>query len=159
MTVVILGVGNLLLSDEGFGVHVVRELERQATVLPQSVVVVDGGTLGLELLPIVQDADALVLVDAIDLGRAPGTLSSFLGAEIEATLNRHVSPHQVGAADLIGVARLTGVLPERTALVGVQPQSLDFSLELTSPVRAALPRAVQEVLAVAREFALEDAYA
>lgn len=153
--VVVLGIGNILLGDEGVGIHIVRELERNAERLPPGTAIVDGGTLGLELLPIVQAAHALVLVDAVALGRAPGSVATFAGDAIEATLSRHVSPHQVGSADLIGVARLMGVLPRRTALVGDQPEAITFSLELSTAVRAALPAAVEATRRRVMEFSRE----
>lgn len=157
--VVILGIGNVLLGDEGVGVHVIRQLETQAEPLPPGVVPVDGGTLGIELLPVVQDAVALILVDAVSIGSEPGSVQTFRGEEIEARLSRHVSPHQVGSADLIGVARLLGVLPRQTALVGIQPERIAFDLELSAPVRNALSGAIRAVRELAEEFCQEHIHA
>lgn len=157
--VVILGIGNVLLGDEGVGVHVIRQLETQAEPLPPGVVPVDGGTLGIELLPVVQDAVALILVDAVSIGSEPGSVQTFRGEEIETRLSRHVSPHQVGSADLIGVARLLGVLPRQTALVGIQPERIAFDLELSAPVRNALSGAIRAVRELAEEFCQEHIHA
>lgn len=140
-----LGIGNVLLRDEGLGVLVARALaaaaERPEGALPPGTEVVDGGTLGLDLLPRIEDARAVVIVDAVDLGEPPGTVVLLRGAALHGALAHHVSPHQVGISDLLGAARLAGTLPERVALVGVQPAEIAIGLEPSAPVRAALPAA------------------
>ncbi len=145
----VIGVGNVLLRDEGVGVRIVRELERLASngsiALPAGTRLVDGGTLGLDLLPMIADARALVLVDAVDIDRDPGALTVLRGDEIHGALAGHVSPHQVGISDLVAAARLMGVLPDEVALVGVQPDAIEIGLELTGPVEAAVPLAVATV--------------
>lgn len=147
----VLGIGNVLLRDEGLGVQVIRELEmrvdRGELVLPPDAELVDGGTLGLDLLPLISDARALLLVDAIDLGDEPGTIRVLRDEAIQGALSGHVSPHQVGIGDLIAAARLMGTLPAAVALVGVQPLEIAVDLELSPPVRAALPGAVEAVIA------------
>ncbi len=145
--VVVLGIGNILMQDEGVGVHAVRALSDGG--LPEGVAAVDGGTLGLELLPIVEEAGALVLVDAARMGRAPGSFGVFRGGDLFRGYGGHVSPHQAGAADLIAAARLTGGLPERCTLFGVEPGAIDFGLELSAEVAAALPEVVLAVMAEA----------
>lgn len=147
----VVGIGNILLRDEGVGVHVVAELQRQVAdgrlhVSPGARFV-DGGTLGLELLPIIEGASALVLVDAVNLGRAPGSIVVIRGDAIEGTLAGHVSPHQVGIADLVAAARLMGVMPEAASLVGIQPARIDIGLDLSPEVAAALPGAIHAVCA------------
>ena len=141
----VLGVGNILLRDEGVGVIVARALVDHAS-LPPDTMVVDGGTLGLDLLPMIGDAGALIMVDAVNLRSAPGTIRVMHGHELHTALAQHVSPHQVGVNDLVALARLTGTLPERFALVGIQPEAVEVGLELTPAVQAALPAAVQAVL-------------
>lgn len=146
----VLGIGNILLRDEGLGVQVIRELEtrvdRGELVLPPDTELVDGGTLGLDLLPLISDARALLLVDAIDLGDEPGTIRVLRDEAIQGALSGHVSPHQVGIGDLIAAARLMGTLPVAVALVGVQPLEIAVDLELSPPVRAALPGAVEAAI-------------
>ena len=138
------------MQDEGLGVHAVRALAERG--LPPGVEVVDGGTLGIELLPIVEDAGSLILIDAARFPGQPGAVGAFRGAELAGSYGGHVSPHQAGAADLIAVARLTGVLPERCTLFGIQPVEMEFGLELSGPVAAGLPALVEAVLAEARAF-------
>ena len=155
----VLGIGNVLLGDEGVGVHVVRALGDDIGPLPAGTQLVDGGTLGIELLPLVEDADALVLVDAVALGAPAGTVLCIVGDAIEATLSRHVSPHQVGSADLIAVARLMGVLPERVALVGIQSEFIGFNLQLSNAVAAAVAGAAEQVREIAWQFVAEPTHA
>ncbi|MBK6317533.1 MAG: HyaD/HybD family hydrogenase maturation endopeptidase [Dehalococcoidia bacterium] len=147
---VILGIGNVLMQDEGAGVHAVRAIAEQA--LGPGFEVVDGGTLGIELLPIIEDAGSLILIDAARFGGAPGDVRAFRGQELNGTYGGHVSPHQAGAADLIAVARLTGALPERCTLFGIAPLEIGFGLELSGPVAGALPALIEAVLAEARFF-------
>jgi hydrogenase maturation protease len=142
----VLGVGNVLMTDDGIGVHVVRQLSAEQSSLP-AVRLVDGGTLGLDLLPMVADAGALILVDAVDMHQPPGTVRVLRGAELHGALGGHISPHQVGLADLLAVGRLTGGLPDQLALVGIQPAVVGIGLELTAACARALPDAVAAVRA------------
>jgi hydrogenase maturation protease len=147
----VIGIGNILLRDEGVGVRVVTELARLVATgrleVPPGTRIVDGGTLGLELLPMFDGASRLVLVDAVTLGAAPGSVTVIRGDAIEGTLAGHVSPHQVGVADLVAAARLMGVMPAAASLVGIRPAEIDIGLELTPEVEAALPEAISAVCA------------
>ena len=145
--VLVLGVGNILLQDEGVGIRIADEVA--ALDLPPGIRAVDGGTLGLDLLPLIEDAAALVMVDAVDLRAEPGTVDVLRGDELRSALGGHVSPHQVGVGDLIEVARLAGTLPDRVALVAIQPGTIAVGLELTPAVEAAVPRAVELAVAEA----------
>lgn len=153
----VIGVGNILLRDEGVGVRVARELEalvRSGQIqVPPGSMIVDGGTLGLDLLPMIEDSRALVLIDAVDLGRQPGAVAVMRGPALHGTLARHASPHEVGVRDLLALARFAGSLPDAVALVGIQPGEVAVGLELTEPVEAALPFAIEAVVAELRELA------
>jgi len=143
---VVLGVGNILMRDDGVGVWIVQELlddvDCGAVDLPAGTQLVDGGTLGLSLLPIIDhDTRALLLIDAVDLDRPPGTVTVLRDDGIEATLGGHLSPHQAGVADLVAVARLTGMLPPAVSLVGVQPAIVEAGLALSPDVERAVARA------------------
>jgi len=142
----VLGLGNVLLSDEGVGVHVVRLL-RERYRFPQEVEILDGGTLGLDLLPYVEDADRLLIVDAVQIDTPPGTVVRLVGDEIPAVLSLKYSPHQMGLSDLLAVARLRGHLPAEIVLWGVQPASLEVGLDLSPAVAAQVESLVQNVLA------------
>lgn len=152
----VVGIGNILLRDEGVGVRVVLELERRAADhqldVPPGTRFIDGGTLGLELLPLIATASTLVLVDAVNLGRSPGSVTVIRGDAIEGTLAGHVSPHQVGVADLVAAARLMGVFPDAASLVGIQPAAIDIGLDLTPEVEAAVVDAMARVCTELRQY-------
>jgi hydrogenase maturation protease len=152
----VLGIGNLLLGDDGLGPAVVERLwdvagdvadgVAGAAGLPPDTDLVDGGTLGLALLPLLAGVRALVVVDAVDVGGAPpGTLHVLTGERIGDAYQARLTAHQVGAGDLIAVARLNGTLPPLVALVGVQPQHLRTGVGLSDPVRAALAEVSEAV--------------
>ena len=149
----ILGIGNIVMRDDGAGVRAAELVSAAAgdgrAPLPPRTRVVDGGTLGLDLLPMIEDARAVVLIDAVELRRSPGDVAVLRDDELHVALAGHVSPHQVGVGDLLAAARLSGRLPGRVALVGIQPGEIDVGLELTERVAAALPVAA----AVARQVA------
>lgn len=152
----VVGIGNILLRDEGVGVRVVLELERRAADhqldVPPGTRFIDGGTLGLELLPLIATASTLVLVDAVNLGQSPGSVTVIRGDAIEGTLAGHVSPHQVGVADLVAAARLMGVFPDAASLVGIQPAAIDIGLDLTPEVEAAVVDAMARVCTELRQY-------
>jgi hydrogenase maturation protease len=152
----VLGIGNILLRDEGAGVLVIRELEARVAAgdlrLAEDVRLLDGGTLGLDLLPIISDARALVIVDAVDFRADPGSVRVIRGADIVAALEGHVSPHQVGVGDLVATARLLGTLPAEVALVGIQARDIAIGLDPSPSVLAGIPVAVDAVLAEIARF-------
>ena len=154
--VTVIGVGNVLLRDDGVGVHVVRELERLARrgeiVLPPGTRLVDGGTRGLDLLPQIAAAGAVLFVDAADSGSAPGAVAAIPADALRRTRPGSVGP-RAGVAGLLATARLAGVLPPGVALVGVQPESIEAGLELSNVVGAAIPAAVEAALAEVRRLA------
>lgn len=129
----VLGVGNLIMSDDGVGVRVVQQLQREFS-FPANVEIVDGGTLGLDLLPFLEDRSHLIMVDAVETGKRPGTCVRLSGDELPVALETRVSPHQMGLKDLLATARLMGHAPAEMVLIGVQPGSLELAEELTSEV-------------------------
>ena len=151
---IVVGIGNVLLRDEGVGVQVVRELDRLSRRglldVPPGTRFVDGGTLGLDLLPLIGGATVLVLIDAVDLRLPPGSVTVIRGDRIEGTLGGHVSPHQVGVADLVATARLLGVWPAEASLVGIQPAEIEMGLRLSPSVGGAVSEAVARVCAELR---------
>jgi hydrogenase assembly chaperone HypC/HupF/hydrogenase expression/formation protein len=145
--VLVLGIGNVLWADEGFGVRAVEALH-EAWVFPPAVHLMDGGTLGLELFEDVASARCVVVFDAVDCGLAPGTLTVLRDAEVPAWGARRISPHQNGFNDVLALAQLRGSAPERVTAIGVQPVTLDdFGGSLCAAVKARLPEAL--ALAVA----------
>ncbi|HMN01625.1 MAG TPA: HyaD/HybD family hydrogenase maturation endopeptidase [Geobacter anodireducens] len=138
--------GNLVMSDDGAGVRAV-ELIRELYPLPGGVTLLDGGTLGLDLLPRFDGVDRLLVVDAIDTGAPAGTLVRLQGEDIPTALRTKVSPHQMGLQDLLAVADLQGNLPGEMVLWGVQYGSVEPGTDLSAPVARALPLLVAQVLA------------
>ena len=140
-----LGLGNVLLGDEGVGVWVVERLQKLYE-FPQEVQVLDGGTLALDLLPYVEDADRLLVIDALEMTAKPGTVARLEGDEVPAFLSVKISPHQMGLADLLAAARLRGLYPEELVLWGVQPGELKVGLELSPPVAAQVEVLIEKAL-------------
>jgi len=144
----VLGLGNPLCGDDGLGVAAVAELARRYQP-PAGAVVLDGGTLGLSLLPFLEDAEDAILVDAVRGDGPPGALVRLAGADVRPAVEARLSVHQVGVSDLIGAADLLGRLPRRLVLVGLVPATLDLGLGLSPAVAAALPALVAAVAAQA----------
>lgn len=141
---VILGVGNVLLSDEGIGVHVANELMKMD--LPPGVSVVEGGTDGFSLLNIITDADRLIVVDAVKGGAEPGSIYRFDANEIRSVPSGFkTSVHQVGILEVIDLSGLIGKTP-RTTVIGIEPKSFEMSLELSPEVMEKVPRIIELVL-------------
>lgn len=147
--ILVLGIGNLLWADEGFGVRCVEALaERYA--LPDNVTAMDGGTQGLYLLPYVEEAQRLLVFDAVDYGDAPGTLRIVTGSEVPRFMGaKKMSLHQTGFQEVLASAELLGRLPEELVLIGCQPVELeDFGGSLRDAVKAQ----IEPALVVAGEW-------
>lgn len=141
-----LGIGNLIMTDDGVGVRVVQRLTDEYR-FPEGVTVMDGGTLGLDLLPHLEGVERLLMVDAVETGGPPGTVVRLSGEEIPVALQTKLSPHQMGLQDLLAVAELQGNRPAEMVLWGVQPESVELGMELTPAVAARLDQLVEKVLA------------
>jgi hydrogenase expression/formation protein len=144
MRVAVLGVGNILMRDEGIGVRAVEELPRRYR-LPEEVEVIDGGTAGMELLEDLSDLDHLIIVDAVRSGKAPATIVRLADEEVPALFKLRFSPHQVGLSDVLAALSLTDRSPGSVVVIGVEPVALDTAFELTPPVAAVLPQVVERV--------------
>ena len=145
-TTLVLGLGNTIMTDDGIGPKVIEQLQQNAG-LPEGVVLLDGGTLGLDLLPHLEGVQRLIIVDAVEIGQLAGTCVRFAGDDVPMALETKLSPHQMGMKDLLAVARLMGQLPDEIVLIGVQPACLEMDTELTPPIAAALPTLVAMVQA------------
>ena len=143
--VVILGVGNVLMSDEGVGVHTVTALEH-GWDFPEGVRCVDGGTSTNELLGDLEDLDHLIVIDAVAAGLEPGGMVRLEGAAVPAAFTTKLSPHQVGIADLLATLTFMGRAPKHVLLLGVEPKRLTLDLELSSTVAARVPQLCAQVV-------------
>jgi len=130
----VLGVGNLLLSDDGFGIHTIQRLQ-DAVQLPEEVQVLDGGTAGLDLLYHLEGISRLIIVDAVAAGEPPGTVTRISGDRVPSYISLKMSPHEIGMPDMLMAAKLRDLYPDEVLVLGVQPQTLDVGIEL-SPVVA-----------------------
>ncbi len=144
MQTLVLGLGNVLLRDEGVGVRVVERLQSEY-MFPEEVTVLDGGTLGLNLLDYFENAARVVIVDAVKAERPPGTVLRLQNEEVPAFLALKVSPHQLGLQDLLALAQLRGNRPEEIVLWGIQGEQFDPGLEPTPAVAAQVPTVAARV--------------
>jgi hydrogenase maturation protease len=141
---VVIGLGNPLMADDGMGIAALERL--RAGGVPADVELVDGGTWGMNLLPVIEAADRLLLMDAIDAGGEPGTLHELERARIPRYLATKISPHQVDLRDVLALAELRGTLPAETVALGLQPARVEMACELSDAVRARLDDLVAAVM-------------
>jgi len=139
LDILVLGIGNVLLTDEGVGVRALKELERRY-IYPENVELLDGGTAGIELLRHIRNRDYLIIIDAMKWNQKPGTVGRVEGDDVPAAFRTRISPHQLGLSDLLAAAMLTDELPKNLVLFGVEPESLDIGLDLTETVEASLEK-------------------
>jgi len=136
--VLILGVGNVLLSDEGAGVHLVKALQDRY-ILPDGVEVLDGGTSGLDLLPHIENRSHLFIVDVINTADAePGKVKRIALEDPPAYFRQKVTPHQLGLNEVLALADLSGTMPDTIVLFGLMPKDLKTGLELSPEAAAGL---------------------
>jgi len=148
--IVILGIGNLLLSDEGVGVHVANELMKME--LPPEVSVVEGGTDGFRLIDVITEADYLIVIDSVRGEAAPGSIYRF---DIDEVRNCppgfKTSVHQIGILDVIDMSGLIGKKPH-TTIIGIEPKSLEMGMELSPEVKAKIPRIIELIWDELKQF-------
>ncbi|HID7486030.1 TPA: HyaD/HybD family hydrogenase maturation endopeptidase [Morganella morganii] len=155
MRILVLGTGNILLTDEAIGVHIVQALADRY-ILPDYVDVMDGGTAGMELLGSMAGRDHLIITDAIVTTKsAPGTIRILRDEEVPALFTNKISPHQLGLSDVLSALRFTGEFPAKLTLVGVVPASLEPGIGMTPLLEATVEPALQQVLAILRESGVE----
>ncbi|MBW1868053.1 MAG: HyaD/HybD family hydrogenase maturation endopeptidase [Deltaproteobacteria bacterium] len=143
--IMVLGVGNLLLTDEGVGIHAIETLLERYE-FPENVSIEDGGVLGMNLLGIISEADQLIVVDAIKNGGAPGALHRLAGDEIPKRILAKNSLHQVDLLEALTLCQALDNVPE-TVIVGVEPEDIEtLSLELTPPVQEKMDDLIAMVL-------------
>jgi hydrogenase maturation protease len=156
MRTLILGIGNTLLTDEGVGIHVLQALEPSLVDLPyfSDLTVLDGGTLSFTLAGPIEEADALIVVDAANIKAVPGEWQLFQGEEMDAFLmgNRKSTVHEVGLTDLRAIAILAGHWPERRAMLAIQPDVVDWGELPTPAVAAAIPPVCASILTLLKDW-------
>jgi hydrogenase maturation protease len=145
MSVAVVGLGNLILSDEGVGVHVVRRLA-EAYAFPDEVALIDGGTSAIDLLDQLVEAEHIIFIDAARTGGPPGSVVALEGAQLPVWFRERMSPHQIGLADLLATLSLMDHAPESVTLIGIEPQSMELGIVLTPNIEAAAGEALRKVL-------------
>jgi len=150
----VLGLGNALMTDDAFGHHMINALQGRFR-FPADVTVLDGGTLGLDLLPQLEGIGRLLVIDALEMGAPPGTVFRLEGEEVPRAFASKLSVHQMGLQDLLAVAELQGHLPAELVVWGVQPKSTEMGLELTPPVAGAMEDAIAGVLSELQRWGVE----
>jgi len=152
--ILVLGLGNILLQDEGLGVRAVERMAARYR-LPPDVQVVDGGVMGLDLLPYLEGVSHLLITDAVQTGQPAGSLVRLEGEAIPAALQVKMSMHQVGLQELMALAGFQGTLPERVVLWGLEPASLEWGLELSAPIAAQIDALVDAAMGELRAWGVE----
>jgi hydrogenase maturation protease len=142
--ILIIGVGNILLSDEGVGVRVVEAIQQMK--MPDNVEVLDGGTASMALLDSLGDRDKVIVIDAIKGNHEPGTLYRFTPDDISAQREVITSIHQLGVLDALAHVEYMGCAPKSVVFFGIEPDKLDLGLELTPKVKSKIPRVIELVL-------------
>lgn len=147
----IIGLGNRLMTDDAIGIEALTAFQRRYSV-PDGVDLLEGGTLGLDLLPHMEGYRNILIADCVTVGHPPGTLLQVEGEDVHTTFSRCLSPHQMGLKDLIAVLELQGRLPERLTVLGVEPESIEVGEHLTATVAASLPRLADAMARVLGEW-------
>ncbi len=152
--ILVIGMGNVLMQDEGVGVRAIEELEGRY-VIPEGVTVVDGGTTGMELFEPMRNCDQLIVADAVNTGDPYGALVRIANQEIPAFFQTKLSNHQLGLSDLLALLNLKGEAPEHVAIIGMVPHSLDNKLGLTPEAEAGLVAMVEMLVTELADLGVE----
>jgi len=152
MKITLLGLGNILMRDDGVGVHAAKAVQERFEVPPE-LDIVDGGTAGLDLLPFLEGRDGVLFVDAVDFGKEPGFIGELVNDAIPAFFGKDKSSlHHVGLAEVLATARLLNILPEEICLIGIQPQAIEMGLELTEILQGKLDLLVARITDKLRDW-------
>ena len=156
MRAVVLGIGNTILTDEAAGVRAVELLE-QSYQVPENVLVIDGGTSGMEMIEDLSNLDFLIVLDVVKTGAAPGTVVKIAGDEIPVFFRKKLSPHQIALPDVLASLELLDTMPKEIVVLGVELISLELGMEMTPTVAEKVPvlAAMAAAELVARGYTLE----
>jgi hydrogenase maturation protease len=143
------------MTDDGIGIRVIQQLAGNYS-FPPEVTIFDGGTLGLDLLPQLEGVDRLLIVDAVETGKAPGSLVRLTGDDVQPVMETKLSPHQMGLKDLLAVATLQGINPPEMVLLGVQPEDIELGVDLSPAVAARLDELVAQVIRELESWGIKE---
>ncbi len=150
----VLGIGNLLIGDEGVGCKAATEICRRYT-LPPTVACIDGGTAGFELLSMIDSKEHLILIDALRNDMEPGTVVMVEGEHVPKAFLARTTPHQLGICDVLAAAQLCDTLPKHLTLYGIEPKQLDVGIGLSPEVEAGMEKIIYAVVDQLRHFGYE----
>jgi len=145
--IILLGLGNLLVEDEGIGLHVIKHINAHYRFEP-AIEIVDGGTAGFELLPFFEDYDRILMVDAVEFGEAPGYVGRMENDDILTQLKNNMSLHHLGITDVLSSVKLLEYDPSQIILIGVQPQSMEVRMGLSELLRSRIEPVTRELLRI-----------
>ncbi len=152
--IVLLGLGNLLMEDEGIGIHVLRHLESSYQFTP-AIELVDGGTAGFELLPFFEDFDKILMIDAVEFEEEPGFIGRIENDDILTQLTNKMSLHHLGITDVLSTARLLEYDPSQVIMIGVQPLQMDVRLGLSDLLTERIAPVTAEILRILGSWGVE----
>ena len=153
MPVTLIGLGNILLQDEGVGVQAIRQIQEHYEVPPE-LEIVDGGTSGLDLLPFIEGRDRVLFVDAVNFGKELGFIGELNNAEIPAFFTVKSSLHHLGLADVLAAAQLLDTLPPEICLIGIQPHTMELGLGLSPTLQSHLEAFLAQILAKLQDWGI-----
>jgi len=151
--ITVLGIGNILLSDEGLGVVAVKRFLEEYEV-PENVRVIDGGTLGIELMYFLEGTEKLLVVDAVAGGRPPGAFYKIKNEEVKKYFRNKVSMHELGFQEVMALMELRGFPIKEIVILGLEPKSLNISLELSPEIKEKIPQLVEEIVNQLKEWGI-----
>ncbi len=154
MKIAVLGIGNILLSDDGVGVHAINRLEKSYD-FPAYVRLIDGGTKGLDLLPLIERLDKVLIIDASNFKKEPGTIDIVEGDKIPAFLSTKLSVHQIGLPDMLFAARLMEITPSDMCLIGIQPKSMETGIQLSEEISRQMKPLLERVVQKLQEWGVK----
>jgi len=154
LNIAVFGIGNILLSDDGVGVHAVNKLISEYQ-FPGNVELIDGGTKGLDLLPLFENRDRVLIVDAANFNKEPGTIDTVEGDKIPSFLSQKLSVHQIGLPDMLFAAKLMEIMPQEMCLIGIQPLSMETSAEMSDLISDKIGDLTGRVLDKLKEWGVE----
>lgn len=156
MNIAVFGIGNILLSDDGVGVHAVNKLVSEYQ-FPGNVEFIDGGTKGLDLLPLFENRDRVLIIDAANFNKEPGTIDTVEGDNIPSFLSQKLSVHQIGLPDMLFAAKLMEIMPSEMCLIGIQPLSMETSAEMSDLISSKMGALIGTVIDKLKEWGVEAA--
>ena len=152
--VAVIGVGNILLQDEGVGIHIVNALIKEYRFDPP-IEIVDGGTTGMDLLNYFEDNEKILIIDAVNFDKEPGFIGSIENDDILTVLTTKLTMHHLGLTDVLSTMKVHDIKPEQMFLLGIQPESLELEMELSETVAARLPRMIEVILKKLNEWGIK----